>query len=86
MSPSVSLCKCVPTVSPPQVSDTCHVLLEAADEGVQSLGLDQLADKLRSMQAVADDTGKGFILGNIFCSCLLRPGPEEFVSFLIELN
>ena len=64
------------------------MLLEAADEGVQSLGLDQLADKLRSMQAVADDTGKGFILGkdHVFCSCLLRPGPEEFVCFLIEPN
>ena len=41
-----------------QVSDTCDVLLEAADEGVQSLKVDQLADKLTAMQAVADDTGK----------------------------
>ncbi|XP_043190351.1 SEC14 domain and spectrin repeat-containing protein 1-B-like [Amphibalanus amphitrite] len=43
-----------------QVSDTCHVLLEAADEGVQSLQPDQLADKLRRMQTVADDTERTY--------------------------
>ena len=40
------------------MSDTCDVLLEAADEGVQSLEVHQLANKLTAMQAVADDTGK----------------------------